>query len=149
MKLFYGQLYTQAGSSFPFSHVFQQFMGARTTELVKPSSTYINGHGEDYSLMFRISAKRELAINEIVGPTVYKKDRDVEYSIFLPYTPITQMNDPNRSALEYLFEAVYEVLEGYEIDTSKLRAEQKNMIEEIMSRPEMFFEMDDVDDDDG
>ena len=89
-------------------------------------------------MIFRISAKWQLAVNEIVGPKVYKKEKDVEYSIFLPYTPIMQQSEPNRSALEHLLAGVYEVLDGYEIDTKKLKAEQENIIAEVMASSEMF-----------
>jgi len=138
MNIYFGQIYIQAGKSFPFGHLFQIFLSERVTELVAPSAKFIKGHGEDYSLMFRISAKWQLAVNEIYGPQVYKKDKDVEYSVFLPYTPIMQTPEPNRSALEHLFEGVYEVLGGYEIDVSALKGEQEKIIDKILSSPEMF-----------
>jgi len=140
MKTYFGQIYIQAGRSFPFSYVFQNYMGEKTTELIEPSSKFIKLHGEDYNLIFRISTKWQLAVNEIVGPTVYKKDKNVEYSVFLPYTPIMQTTEPNRNALEHLFEGVYEVLGGYEIDISKLKAKQGGIIDEVMSSPEMFVQ---------
>jgi hypothetical protein len=117
MEISFGQIYIQAGIKFPFSHFLQKFFGAEVSKLVEPSPKFIKLHGEDYSLIFRISAKKELAVNEIKGPTVYKKDRDVEFTIFLPYVPIMQQSDPNKNALEYLFEGVYEILGKYEIDT--------------------------------
>jgi len=140
MNIYYSQFYYQAGSSFPFSYKFQIYLSEETTRLVKPSTRFIELHGEDYSLMFRISAKRELAINEIVGPTVYKKDKDVEYSIFLPYTPIIQQSEPYISALEHILEGAYEILDDYEIDTSKLKAEQGVIINNIVTLPEMFVQ---------
>ncbi len=138
MKVYFGQVYIQVGISFPFSHLFQNFLGTKVTELVKPSSKFIKCYAEDYSLMFRISAKKELTENEIRGATVYKKDKDVEFSIFLPYTPIMQKENPNREALKYLFEGIYEVLEKYEINVSMLKSEQNKIIDKIMSSPEMF-----------
>jgi len=113
-------------------------MGTKVTGLVIPSLKFTKGHGGDYSLEFNISAKWQLAVNEIVGPARYKKDKSVEYSIFLPYTPIMQQSEPYRRALYHIFESVYEVLEGYEIDTSKLKAEQEELITEIILSPEMF-----------
>jgi hypothetical protein len=138
MKVYFGQIYIQAGISFPFSYVFQNFLGTKVTELIKPSSKFIKRYAEDYSLIFRISAKKELTANEIRGATVYKKDKDVEFSIFLPYTPIIQNEDPNREALKYLFDGIYEVLEKYEINISMLKSEQDKIIDKIMSSPEMF-----------
>ena len=138
MNVYFGQIYIQEGISFPFNHLFQNFLGIKITELLKPSSNFIKRYAEDYNLIFRISAKKELTENEIKGATVYKKDKDVEFSIFLPYTPIMQKKEPNREALKYLFMGLYVVLEKYAIDISMLKSEQNNIIEIIMSSPEMF-----------
>jgi hypothetical protein len=138
MKIYFGQIYIQAGISFLFNHLFQKFMGTKVTEFIEPSSKFIKLHGEDYNLIFRISAKKELAINEIRGATVYKKDKDVEFTIFLPYTVIMQTIEPNKEALKYLFDGIYEVLGKYEINILKLKSEQDMIIDKIMSSPEMF-----------
>jgi len=138
MKIYFGQIYIQVGISFPFNHLFQKFLGTEITKLVEFSPKFIKRYAEDYSLMFRISAKKELAVNEIKGPTVYKKDKDVEFSIFLPYTAIMQSTEPNREALKYLFEGIYEVFGKYEINISMLKSEQGKIIDKIMSSPEMF-----------
>jgi len=138
MKIYFGQIYIQVGISFPFNHLFQNFLGTKISELIKPSQKFITLYSDDYSFGIRISAKKELAINEIKGPTVYKKDKEVEFTIFLPYTPIMQKIEPNRSALEHLFDGVYVVLGKYEIDISYLKKEQDKVIDKILSSPEMF-----------
>ena len=140
MKIHFGQIYIQAGINFSFNHIFQNFISEKVTELVEISSKFLEFFTEDYSLIFNVSAKKELAINEIVGPAVYKKDKDVEYSIFLPYVPIMQQPEPNRSALEHLFEGVYKILGEYDIDVSKLQNNQERLIAEILSSPKMFKE---------
>ena len=138
MQIYFRQIYAQSRVNFPFSHVFQKFMSDSITKFVEPSLKFLKGHGEDWDLTFNISAKWQLAVNEIVGPARFRKDKSVEYSIFLPHTPIMQQAEPNRCALEHLFEGVYEVLGGYEIDVSKLKAEQVNIINEVMTSSEMF-----------
>lgn len=138
MKIYFTQIYIQIGVSFPFEYTFQSFLGTKITDLVKPSLKFTELHGDDYSLGFYISAKKELEINEIVGPSIYKKDKDIEYSIFLPYTQIMKQSEPNRSALENLFGGIYYVLGEYEVDITKLKNEEKKIIDKIMSSPEMF-----------
>jgi len=138
MKMLFTQIYIQVGVTFPFNHMFQRYLSAETTKLVEPSPRFIELYGEDYNLVFNVSAKKELAINEIVGPRVTKRDKYVEFSIFLPFTPIMQRPNPNESALEHLFEGVYDVLGRYEIDILQLKAEQGKLIGEIMSSAEMF-----------
>lgn len=138
MKVIFSQIYIQAGINFNFSHQFQTFLSSKVSGLLYVSKKFLKLYDKDYTIIFRISAKKELATNEIKGATIYKKDKDIEFTIFLPYTTIMQTSEPNRKALEHLFEGVYDVLGKYEIDTSKLKAEQKKIIDKIMSSPEMF-----------
>ena len=136
------QFYIQVGITFPFNYRFQIFLSDEITRLIKPSPKFIQLFREDYTLAFRISAKKELAINEVLGPIVFKRDKDVEYSIFLPYTPIMQQINPNESALEHLFDGVYGVLENYEIDISLIKKRQKKIIDKILNSLEMFGDED-------
>ena len=102
MKIYFGQIYIQAGVSFPFSFDFQRRLSEEVTPLLQPSSKFCKKYGDDFSLMFRISAKSDLEDNEIRGPTVFRKTRDVEYSIFLPFDVIVRHTDAPRSALRFL-----------------------------------------------
>lgn len=138
MKIYFGQIYIQVGVSFPFNYLFQNFLGTKVTEFVQSSPKFIKLYGEDYSLIFRVSAKKELTTNEIKGATIYKKKKHIEFTIFLPYTLIMQNAEPNKEALKFLFDGIYEVLDKYEINTSMLKSEQDKIINKIMSSPEMF-----------
>jgi hypothetical protein len=138
MKVAFSHIFIQVGINFNFSYKLHKFLIAELSDLITPSEKFLKLHGEDYQLIFNISAKKQLAINEIVGPLTSKKNKTVEFSVFLPYTPIMKELEPNRSALEHLFEGVYEVLEKYEIDSSQVKLEQKKLIDKIMSSPEMF-----------
>lgn len=138
MKVIFSQIYIQAGVNFNFSHQFQIFLSRKVSELLCVSKKFLKLHDKDYTIIFRISAKKELTANEIKGATIYKKDKDIEFTIFLPYTPIIQEAEPIRCALEHLFQGIYDIFEEYEIDTYKLKARQRKIIDRIMSSPEMF-----------
>ena len=85
MNIYISQIYIQPGVSYPFSYRFQKFMSEAVTERVSPSEKFVTRYGEDFDLIFRMSAKSEIAETEIKGPTVFKRDKDVEYSIFIPF----------------------------------------------------------------
>jgi len=138
MKISFTQIYIQVGKTFPFSHILQRFLSEKISEIVKPSSKFIELLGEDCNLIFNVSAKWQLATNEVVGPKVSKKYKEAEHTIFLPYTPIMETAEPYKNALEHLFDGVYCVLEQWEIDSSQLKAMQEQFINEIISSPEMF-----------
>src|SRR6266849_1867699 len=131
MKVNFGQVYIRPGVSFPFSWRFQVYLARKVTALVKPSAKFIGRYGSDFELMFNVSAKKRIRDNEIRGPGVYKKTKDVEYSIFLPYDVIARSRDVPKSALKFLFKGVYSVLESLEIDTARIEKKQESLIEHI------------------
>src|SRR5580704_1479285 len=99
MKVYFSQIYIKPGVSFPFSHHFQVHLSNVITDLVVPSPSFVEKYGDDFDIVFRISAKREIRDNEIKGPTVFNKEKDIEYTVFLPFDVIHRAPDVNRSAL--------------------------------------------------
>jgi hypothetical protein len=138
MRVAFGQTYIEGGANFPFSHHFQKRLLEEVTALVEPSPKFCAKYGKDWDLIFNISAKKALRDNEIRGPTVFRKAKDVEYTIFLPFRVIMQYDDAPRVALRYLLKGVCEVLDQLEIDKRKLVERQESLIEEICSDPTML-----------
>ena len=140
MKVWFGQIYIEPGVSFPFSHHFQRRLSQEVTALVKPSANFLKNYGEDFELMFRISAKKALHDNEIRGPTVFRKTKDVEYTLFLPFTVIMRHADAPKVALTFLLKGVCDVFDLLEIDKTKLIEKQASLIDGICSDPTMLAE---------
>jgi hypothetical protein len=138
MKVWFGQFYIEPGASFPFSHHFQRRLSQDVTALVAPSARFIKQYGRDYGLMFNVSAKKALQNNEIRGPTVFKKTKDVEYTVYLPFDLIMSTADVPKSALTFLLGGVCEVLDSLDIDTAKLLEKQDSLIAGICSDPTML-----------
>lgn len=167
MQVYICMFPVEPGADFPFNHIFQGYMFEQVTSLVEPSPWFSAKYGDDWKLIFRISANWSLDEDdtergvklseaaranlaryrsftseplrlEVRGPTVFKKDKDVEYSIFLPFRRIVESENPPVTALNYIFAGVYSVLEKMQIDTNKLRAEQDRIVEHICSEPKMF-----------
>ena len=88
--------------------------------------------------MFRVSAKRIICDNEIRGPSVFKKDKDVEFTIFLPFDVIQREASVSLSAIAFLLRGVCSVLGSLGIDTAAIQARQSSLAESISSDPTMF-----------
>src|SRR5262252_8362153 len=102
MKVHFGQIYVEPGITFPFSLHFQRRLSDEVSALLAPSAKFIQQYGENWELMFRISAKRTIHDCEIRGPSVFKKDKDLEFTIFLPFDVIQSEVSSTRSAIEFL-----------------------------------------------
>jgi hypothetical protein len=138
MKIFVSQIYIKAGIRFPFSCKFQIEMGEVLTILTKPSSFFLETYGPDYKLMFNMSAKEGTSSCDVKGPTVYRKEEDVEYSIFLPYDEIMSREDVLRSALKFFLEGVCQVFDMLKIDLANIAEQSPSIIESICSNPAML-----------
>jgi hypothetical protein len=140
MKVHFGQIYIEPRASFPFSYRCQQRISREVTALVKPSPKFIKTYGTEFKLMFNVSAKCGIRENKIKGPSVFRKSKNVEYTIFLPFDVIIRDAEAPKSALRFLLEGVYKIFDALEISKSKLVERQDELINGICSDPAMLEE---------
>jgi hypothetical protein len=138
VKIYFGQIYVEPGISFPFTHEFQKFLSQEVTSIVFPSSKFIHDFGEDWDLIFRISAKQKLENLEVRGPTKFNKDCDVEYTLFLPFDRLMNSSHTNVDAFETIFDGVLFVLESLNISVLDLKSKREELLEIIIKDPKMF-----------
>jgi len=151
MKIHVGQIYIENDTDYGFTHVFQRKISKALTSLVSPSSFFIQEYGEDFSIIFRMSAKRRFKRRplheqhfedtEIWGPTVFRKEKDVEYTIFLPYYD-KEEDSPDRlkNALTRLLDATNHVLaEFLKMDTDALMQQRDTVISDILADPKILY----------
>jgi hypothetical protein len=138
MDVQFSQFYVKPGVEFPFSIDFQIYLSNQFATRLIPSPLYVKKFGEDYALVFYISAKRRLKYNQIAGPSISRKARDISYTIFLPFTVISATEDPHATAIEHILHGAMAVCQSLEIDCEKVRKRQAAIIKHIIARPKMF-----------
>jgi hypothetical protein len=140
MNIYATQIYIEAGINYPFSHIWQRFMFRQLTLRVQPSKKFCQTYGDDFDLTFNISSKSAIERPEVFGPTVFKKDKDVEYTIFLTYDRTTTLDNLRSfdAVLQQLFAEIVNVLEKLEIDTDLLVKDAPQLIDEIIGEKSMF-----------
>lgn len=140
MRACFGQVYIEPGVDFPFSHLFQQRLSREVTELVEPSAKFLKKCGSDFDVMFNVSAKQSLEDNEIKGPVVFRKYKNVEFTVFLPFDAIMRKADAPRVALEFLLKGVSQAFDKLEIDKTKFLERHDSIIAGICADPTMLEE---------
>ena len=86
-----------------------------------------------------MSAKEGLAKPEIKGPTVFKRDKDVEYTVFLPFDRSVDMDANTLSrALDLLLSSMIVILEELDMTTTGLSAELSAIIDRILGDAKMI-----------
>lgn len=138
MKVFFGQIYVKPKVSFRFSLYFQQWLGTSISALVDSSDRFERSY-PGFSLMFRISAKAGIKIPEIYGPTVFKKDKSIEYTIFLPYANGGMLDENvHRTLLGLLLASVADVLGRMGLDATKVKESISSLVYNFSSDAKML-----------
>jgi hypothetical protein len=138
MNIYFGQIYITPGVSFPWTIHFQRLLGETVTSLVRPGPRFIAQYGENWNLMFRISAKRGILSSEIRGPSKFRKDLRVEYSIFLPFDQIPTGSDFAKPALRLLLNSVQKVFLEVDIEHMNFNAVHEQLVAEVCGDPTSF-----------
>ena len=133
MLVNFSQVYIEPGIWFPFSHHFQNRLSEAVTERVMPSDTFLSQYGSECALTINVSAKKALRQTEVRGPAVFRGAKDVEYTVFLPYSAIVKRPDAPRVAVKYLLDAACDIFESLDIDTTRLRVDQSELVTSICS----------------
>src|SRR5229473_5718496 len=120
MKISLSQIYIAPGISFPFSHLFQRRLSDELTAIVQPSKDFIRRYGDDFTVIFNMSAKAGIQELEIRGPLNDKKKKELEFTLFLPYDPINDRDDVIATALRYLITGIINVLESVGVDATQV-----------------------------
>ena len=139
MRIFVGQIYIQPNINYPFSHIFQKWIGEELTKLVKPPELFLKKYSDEFNVIFRLSAKSEIDKAEIRGPTIFKKDKDIEFTIFLPHNgkPANKHEDC-KQPLEIFFDCVVKVLESLSVDGSEIKKHIAELVDKAISDETMF-----------
>ena len=141
MKVSVGQIYIQAGVDFPFSFEMQSWISKELSALASPGPAFLKSYGKAFELMIRLSAKTELGENEIKGPTVFKKDKDVEYTLFLPYDRIRDAGAASRRlAAEKFVDGVAAVFAKAGIEAPDLPKRRPSLVKKLATDDKMLDE---------
>ena len=136
MKIFVGQIYIQVGATFPFSLRFQRWLGEALSGRVEVSERFCKEFGSDFELGFRISAKKGIDRVEIKGPTVFKRDKSVEFTIFLPYGQSDYHELGAASlVLQEVLQSVGRILQQVGLDAGKILGDIDVLRDEFLSTP--------------
>lgn len=138
MNIYFAQIYIQAGASFPFSCEFQKYLSTEISSMTEPSVKFISLYGSEWNIMFRISAKKEIELTEIKGPTLFKKNKDIEYTIFLPYQVVLSDSNAYQKAFAQILSATCRILESLDITTTNIKSMSHHLSNEIFNNSKMF-----------
>ena len=139
MKVYVSQIYPHVDARYPFSHIFQRYVSDKLTEYLERSEQLAKEGIE--IVTFQMSAKRGIDSAEVYGPGIYKEDKEIEYTIFIPFRGNTDSPGALAEALKHLFSEIIRISKKLGIGTGTLEKQYPKMIQEILSDKTMFREL--------
>ncbi|WPB77201.1 hypothetical protein KYC5002_50510 [Archangium violaceum] len=138
MRVSIGQIYTKPGVSFPFSHQMQRWLGEELSSATNAAADFKKKYGTGFNLVARVSADTQISDNQIKGPTIFKRDKDVEFTVFLPFDVIVSSAGGCRISVDYLLGGIRSVFQQAGIDLERLDEKKAFILEHICSDPTML-----------
>ena len=139
MRVYASQFYIEYGITYPLSFYFQDWLSEELSNLVEASEDFHWAYPNDFDLMFRISAKANIKVPLIFGPTIYRREKSVEFTIFLTHSGRYAFGQETlRPTVVQLLDQVVEVLRGLGIDAERLKNNIPEMVEHFVSTPAMI-----------
>jgi len=133
-------MYTEEGVNFPFSHHMQAFWRERLSALAMPSAQFVKAYGADFTLGIRLNARKEIAESEIRGPTVFRRTKDVEYALFLPYDVVMSAEDKCRAAVCLIVSGIQRIADLAQVELVGFESEKDSLIKQTCCNPLMLLE---------
>ena len=126
------------GLEFPFSFKFTAWLSKAVSSRVNMSEHFSKKFGDDFKLGFRICAHDEFDHVRVYGPTVFKKDKSVEFSVFLPHHGRDYFNrDELVVVFDELMQSVVLILDRVGLDASGLCPDLPLLRAEFLTKPEL------------
>ncbi|AFM02684.1 hypothetical protein Fleli_0186 [Bernardetia litoralis DSM 6794] len=80
----------------------------------------------NYSFCFYIITKNEVEEIEIKGPGIFKKDKEVEYSIFIPNRKYDLL-----SYVETVFDGLHKILSIYKVEENEIQEMKMQLLKSL------------------
>jgi hypothetical protein len=138
MKFRFSAIFSQVGISFDISHKVVKLIWNEIEEKVILSDFYKEKH-KDYTLVFIYSA-REQNDYAIMGATISKRYKVVEYIIYMPYKEIQSDPKVYDVFLTYIEKGIREIFEMYDIEQCELTPIFQNVRKKVINNPDYLYQ---------
>lgn len=139
MKIYVSQFYTHVNENYPFSWKLQKTLSEKLTSCVLSCNRFAARFGSGFNMMFRINARSGIVEPELFGPTVFKRDRDVEYTIFLPFDPeLVLTKNVLSDVIVTMLEAICGILDDLGVSVSLTSSDIRQLATTLAEDPQMI-----------
>jgi len=134
MILLVGAWYNEAGYSFNFSHKVDNYI--REIIISEIFSKYkLSQENEGWFLNLIIATDSKTKTLDVRGPEIRKRQKMIDYGLWLPYDEITNSENPLEKYIDNFFDALILVFKKYDVDNRDILILKQETKNEILKNP--------------
>ena len=140
MNVHINQFFTEPGFAYPFTGIFVGWMELEVSKRIQASKKFLEKYSKDHGLCFFLDARPGIAAPHLNGPTVRKRDKEVQFSIILPHAggPMPKEATEYVQPVKLLVQSIAAALEKVEIDSSQILQDLPTLIQYFVSTPKLI-----------
>jgi len=139
MNIYFGQISSVPGADFGLSGMLLKLLRERLDGLHKEIKFFKDKFkGEEFSIVFIISATRDKTSVEAKGPAYLRKKKEIEFAVYIPYKEITDFNEKVAYVLNHLTQGIISVLNRYETDSTGIEETIREVVRIVQADPDAF-----------
>lgn len=133
MILLISEWYNEKGVEFDVSHKVLKYIRKVLDEnVVKDLDTDFVDY-KDFYLNLVIATSKKTKELEVRGPEIKKRQKMIDYGLWLPFKKITRTNKYLEDFISYLFEAFKIVFTNYNVDIQKIETLKEEIKREVIN----------------
>lgn len=115
-----GVIFPEVGVDFPISFKVNQFLLDKLIADLPKECQRVEVDGKPFSLGVVISTRKNKTDLSIQGPSVSRKHKMVDYTIWIPFQKVIKSSNVLKTYLDYISEGIVLVFEELNYDNKKL-----------------------------
>ena len=145
MRILTGSLFSEVNSYFSISHKVDLKIREELNDTIS-SDLQLNTKEKDMDFINLLVSTNKATLNVLVkGPEINRKDKIINWGLWLPYEAIVSSTNQVIPYLQYYFDALIILLGSYGISEKRIREIQFHVESEIIGNSAYEYEEDDFD----
>lgn len=134
MKFTLASVFLEPGINFKFNYLVDLFIVNQLHQHLL-TELQVEEKQKEYRFDLTIQTTQNTHEVELKGPYISKKQKTIEWTLFLPYEKTTQAADPLAAYLDYFFDAAVELFTRYQVAEPIIRSIQTIVKTEVIGNP--------------
>lgn len=139
MNISFGQIYPEIDTDFNLTNTILIELKTKINKFNQSFRTYESAFKtRDFSTIFIVSATKKNDTLTIDGPTIFRKDKSIEFVLHIPYKKFSNFTEEMDYALDFIGEGLHLTFKNNHADTDAITTTINNIKDLIHANPDKY-----------